>query len=54
MTGLTTVTKKDTGMYIANVEGLTAKRDKYTDDMLDKAIQGLKECWGNCRRRRSN
>ena len=46
MTGLTTVTKKDSGMYIANVEGLTAKLDRYTDDMLDKVIQGLKECGG--------
>ena len=46
MTGLTTVTKKDSGMYIANVEGLTAKLDRYTDNMLDKAIQGLKECGG--------
>ena len=46
MSGLTTVTKKDSGMYIANVEGLTAKLDRYTDDMLDKAIQGLKECGG--------
>ena len=46
MTGLTTVTKKDSGMYIANVEGLTAKLDRYTDDMLDKVVQGLKECGG--------
>jgi len=46
MTGLTTVTKKDNGMYIANVEGLTAKLDGYADDMLDKVIQGLKECGG--------
>ena len=46
MTGLTTVTKKDNGMYIANVEGLVAKLDRYTDDMLDKVIQGLKECGG--------
>ncbi len=46
MTGLTTVTKKDNGMYIANVEGLTAKLDSYADDMLDKVIQGLKECGG--------
>ena len=46
MTGLTTISKKDTGMYIANVEGLTAKLDRYTDDMLTKAIQGLRECGG--------
>ena len=46
MTGLTTVDKKDSGMYIANVEGLTAKLDRYADDMLDKVIQGLKECGG--------
>ena len=46
MTGITTVTKKDSGMYIANVEGLTAKLDRYADDMLDKVIQGLKECGG--------
>ena len=46
MTGLTTVAKKDTGMYIANVEALTAKLDNYTDDMLDKVVKGLKECGG--------